>query len=825
MASTPQELRKPQDDGPRYQPLAIVAAAGCAGIVADRHAALPVGFWWLLGVLGGVAWLLLWRSKRNRLAACALLLPIAACGGAWHHCRWNLFDRNDLAFYAQTDEQPVCMEAIVLSGPRRHDAPEPSPMAPFARGDRTLVELTIVGLRDGGEMRPASGSTRLWVDGHLLGVHAGDRLRIFGQFAHITPPRNPGEFDFAAHYRASRQRGVLRTEYPDCVTVLAPSSPVSVRRWLDAVRNYGDRQLQRYLNDARAGLAAALLLGLRDEVSNEQTTAFMQTGTVHILSISGLHVGILAGIVVALMNLTLAPRAVSSGVVAATVIAYTLLTGAQPPALRAMVIVLVTCLAVATGRRALSANTLAAAGLVVLAVNPADLFRVGAQLSFLCVFAMGLFASHWSAEEHADPLAKLIDESRPWPMQVAVRCARRIGQLALLGATVWLLTLPLVMAQFHLLSPCALLLNVFLGVPVLVILCGGLVVLAFGGLVPPIAAIGGFVCDATLAGLQWSIETVRNWPGSFFWVPGPADWWIAGFYFGLAAWVTVPRWRPPRRWCVAILAGWIGLGFAPSLVGTRSGKLECTFLAVDHGCAVVLRLPSGATMLYDAGKLGAPESAAQSISAALWSIGIRHVDAVVISHADIDHYNALPSLLEKFSVGVVYVSPMMFEEERATVASLRQSIEQAGVPIRAIAAGDRLQGGDGCRIEVLHPTRRGVPGSDNANCLVLGIDYRGSRILLTGDLEETGLNHVLAEEPWKCDIALTPHHGSRSSDAPGLAAWCQPRWAVVSGGRRFDVSATVAAYEDQGAQVVHTGEVGSIRITCSERGIAVRTGP
>jgi competence protein ComEC len=78
-------------------------------------------------------------------------------------------------------------------------------------------------------------------------------------------------------------------------------------------------------------------------------------------------------------------------------------------------------------------------------------------------------------------------------------------------------------------------------------------------------------------------------------------------------------------------------------------------------------------------------------------------------------------------------------------------------------------------------------------------------------LESPGLNHLLAEEPWRCDVLLAPHHGSRGSDPPGLADWCRPRWVVVSGGRRYDIRATRNAYSEAGSQILHTAELGSIR--------------
>ena len=112
--------------------------------------------------------------------------------------------------------------------------------------------------------------------------------------------------------------------------------------------------------------------------------------------------------------------------------------------------------------------------------------------------------------------------------------------------------------------------------------------------------------------------------------------------------------------------------------------------------------------------------------------------------------------------------------------------------------------GDDCLVEVLHPPRRGILGSDNANSLVLAVEYRGRRIVLPGDLESPGLDDMLAEEPRRCDVLMAPHHGSRKSNSPGLAAWCKPRWVVFSGDGRWNLPEIDATYEAVGGQTLHT---------------------
>ena len=174
--------------------------------------------------------------------------------------------------------------------------------------DRTRVEVELVGLRDGAEWRPASGIATLFVDGHLLGIAPGDTLRVFGQLAAISGPLNPGDFDFAQHARGQRRLCSLRSEFPECVSVTQRGSPWSLSRAIDWLRTGGDRLLWRHLGAGRSGLASAMFLGSREELDPDEAQAFVETGTIHLLVISGLNVGMLASCLFLVLRVLLVPR-------------------------------------------------------------------------------------------------------------------------------------------------------------------------------------------------------------------------------------------------------------------------------------------------------------------------------------------------------------------------------------------------------------------------------------------------------------------------------------------------------------------------------------
>ena len=194
---------------------------------------------------------------------------------------------------------------------------------------------------------------------------------------------------------------------------------------------------------------------------------------------------------------------------------------------------------------------------------------------------------------------------------------------------------------------------------------------------------------------------------------------------------------------------------------------------------------------------------------------------MVLSHADVDHFNGLPGVLERFSVGVIYVTPQMFEKHSPAIRALAEAIRRSGTPLREVWAGNRLDGGADCSLEVIHPPRRGVVGSDNANSLVLLVNCRQRRILLTGDLAPPGLDDVMAERPLHCDVLLVPHHGSRQSEPENLAAWSTPQWAVISADRRLNLRPVEASYQAVGSRVLHTAETGAVSVTVDPAGIRV----
>ena len=713
--------------GPRYQPLVVVLAAACGGIVADRFRPLPLAGWWLIALGAWCGWWIFWRRGRLGAAMATILLAAAATAASWHHARWFLFPADDLGQFARDASQPMCVEVRALKVPRLVPPADAGPMSFRRAGDVVRMDVEALAVRDGAEWRPAAGRCRLSVDGLLPGVEAGDRLRVFGHLISPPPAQNPGGYDMAEYVRGERVRSFLQAKFSQSVTLLASGSPWNPWRWLEKVRSGGHRILAKYLGHWHSEMAAAVLLGAREQLEPDRIEPFVETSTIHLLVIAGLHLGILAGAVLLLAGRLPIPWRWTLLGVAGFAVLYMLLVDAQPPVVRATVLIVVMCGAAYLGRRPLGFNSLAAAALVVLAVNPVNLFRAGPQLSFLCVAGLVWFVPRWmQSAERQDPLDRLLWGNLGLFMRTLRQLGRSFLYLPAASLTIWLMTMPLVMARFHILAPVAVVVNVLAWLPMALALVSGLLTLLLGGWIPPLAYVSGGLCKGCLWLVEGMVGLAQRVPDGHLWVPGPADWWLVGFYGGLGLLAAFPRLRPPRRWCLGLLAAWTTIGFAAAGPHSNPDRLRCTFLSVGHGCAVVLEFPSGQTMLYDAGEMGSPASATRTIAGFLWSRGITHLDAVTLSHADVDHYNGLPGVLERFSVGTVFVTPQMFEKENPAIRALHDSILRSGVPLCEVWSGDRLRMGDVCPVEVLHPPQHGVIGSDNANSLTLLVTCQGA---------------------------------------------------------------------------------------------------
>ncbi|HEX5634063.1 MAG TPA: DNA internalization-related competence protein ComEC/Rec2, partial [Gemmatimonadales bacterium] len=499
-----------------------------------------------------------------------------------------------------------------------------------------------------------------------------------------------------------------------------------------------------------AGVVVALALGDQEAIAPAHWDVFWRTGVGHLMSISGLHITMLAGFAYAIafatwarvpsLALRLPARKAAIVVGALTALAYALMTGFAVPAQRTVVMLTAVAACVLVDRHGSASRALALALLAVLFADPWAGLSGGFWLSFGAVAAIF------------------------YAMALRTGSAGRLGAAVTEQAAVTIVMLPLVVALFQeysLVSPAA---NA-VAIPVVSWVVVPLAIAgAFFGIGPALQA-----AHAALAFLMPLLEALSSWPHAMVESHAPAAWTVAAALVG-CAWILAPRGVPLRS--LGLL--WLVPLFAVRPAAPAWGEAWIDVLDVGNGLAVIVRT-AGHALAYDAGPGWGDEtdSGDRIVVPFLRSEGIARLDALVVSHADDDHAGGAISVAALRSPAWL-LSSLPAEDALHTL-----------VPRSTRCAAGQSWRWDGVEFRILHPARGSANARPNDRSCVLRVATRGGAALLTGDIEARSESEILGREPSPdAEVLLVPHHGSRTSSTPDFVDAVAPRVALVSTGHR-----------------------------------------
>ncbi len=617
---------------------------------------------------------------------------------------------------------------------------------------------------------PEEGRVRVAIPAGSPLPHPGDRISVVGRLSLPRQALNPGERDTRELLGAKGISHLLSAPSPYSLRIRKRAPWWHPGALVHLARRRAEKTL-RGLPDRRArGLLTALLLGRREGVDPALVDAFRRTGTTHFLAISGLHIGILAGTLWLLLAPLPVSRRLTAPSVAMLVLLYAALTGARPPVLRASLITALIAGGVVLRRPVRPLHLLAFALLTILASAHRSVDSAGVQLSFVAVlailtlskkFELGLFERWILMEKFSVPREHFL------PIRLGRRYLRKSLPVALAA---WFATAPLILYHFGSLS--------ILTVP------ANLLVLPLVSLLLPagfLYCVSGFSGPAVVLTdlLARTVELLARIPAASFTFPAPPVVALSAWYVALLA-----LWRRPaigRKLLAALILGLALLAVSGLTLRRAPTEPRLTVLAVGHGLATVLETPEGGVLAYDAGS-ARPEIFRQVVLPFLRSRQIARVDALVLSHEDMDHSSGVPAFLRQFPVKRFYAP-------------------------RIPVAGDRIPL-PGASVEVLWP----LPGttlSDNDASTVLRLHAGGLSVLFTGDLEEDGFEGLLATgSNLQADVLILPHHGRPHGAAKEFVEAVRPRVLISSNGANEPLDAAWSSAlrtEERGALVVTPG--------------------
>jgi competence protein ComEC len=835
---TPVGTRKRLTNDLGHAPLVPIALAATLGIVLDRYVGLPLVGSLSVALLALLGWVLARRRRQVALSPLLLWVSIASLAAAYHHVRRDVYPADDIGSQATDEDRLVRARGVIVEEPfiRR-----PAPLLALRSirlAEPTLCVIQVTDLYGGGAWTPTSGRAQLIIDGRPDDLHVGDEVELVGRLRRPHGPANPGEADSAERLRDRRIRAQIEVHgTPDAVVRLGTSRSWWPSVWLARLRGWGERTLVRALPNEQGGMAVALLLGDGSGMTEEDWDAYKRTGVIHALAISGYHLVILAAFLTFLSRFLPIRRRYAIAGVTIFLLAYALLAGGRPPILRAAVMVCAATGALLLRRPTMPANVFALAWLVVGVINPSDWFEAGCLLSFLAVALLYFGLRRWFGARadptavaglgrwlfpSTDPLQALVEESRPAWQRALLGIGRRVVLSYAVSVVIWCVAAPLVAARYHVVAP----IGILIGPPAFFLTAIGLL---SGFLLLLTAPIGGPFTTIFAAGTRWSLGA-SAWlvraadvvPGGHWYVGDVPEWWLWALYLILFAVLLIEPVRQRWRWALPAGAAWLCVGLLAGSARPADAEMRCAFLAVGHGGCSVIETPDGRVLLYDAGAMGGPDVTRRQIAPYLWSRGIHRIDEVFLSHADLDHFNGLPALLDRFSVGQVTCTPSFGDKNTPGVRETLLALERHGVPVRIARAGDRFDAGD-VRMEVLHPPESGPEGNENARSMVLRLTHAGHTLILTGDLEGPGLQRVLALPPEPVDVLMAPHHGSKRSNTPDLASWARPRVVIACQGPPRSPGSPGEPYTAEGGVYLGTWPHGAITVHSTQHRLFIET--
>jgi competence protein ComEC len=600
-------------------------------------------------------------------------------------------------------------------------------------------------------------------------------------------------------------------------------------RVLGYVHSKANRRLPKALRLSLddAGMLNAMLFGDRAGLNKTQRVGFERTGSFHLFVVSGMHVGLLAGIVFWLTRRLKLHEWLATLLTIGLTFVYAVLTGFGAPVQRALFMTVIFLLARLLSRDRNVLNALGAAALGVLIWSPSALFEASFQMTFLAIIAIGGIAIPL-AERSFLPYAhaakdlddKWVDIALPphvaqfrlmlrlWSETIASLFGKWAGSLLPLSVrwSLWALELALIgvvaeivmvlpmAVYFHRATMFALPTNM-LSVPLVAVLAPTAVITFCASLVSPwVAMVPGAATALLLHGVTGVIGRVSAVHAADLRVPAPA-WWVA--MLAVLAW-TLCCWavRRSRGWTwlaiavlplVAIMVLW------PERAVVSPNMMEVTAIDVGQGDSIFIVGPNGATMLIDAGgPVGGVTEAAEAtsrfdvgeevVSPYLWSRRFRRLDVLVLSHAHSDHMGGMPAVMRNFRPRELWVS---IDPNSDAYRALLTEANSLGVVVRHFYAGDKLTWG-GTQITMLAPESGYTNPREpvNNDSLVMRMQYGDASVLLEGDAEAPSERAMLAHGRIAAVTLLkVGHHGSRTSTTQEFFEAAAPKDAVMSVGK------------------------------------------
>lgn len=685
---------------------------------------------------------------------------------------------------------------------------------------------------------PASGRVRLTVDGPLPEtISPGDHLMTIATLRRPTNYQTPGVFNYQL-YLANRSIYVTGKVYSPAAimpyTDLAEPWYQKFFLYPERIRHTVSIFLDTRLEPEVSGLYKALLIGSRSAVSEATLESFKATGCMHLLAISGIHMGLLGMIIAFSLNCAMKRSiyllshmhvpTVATLLSLPLLFIYAFIAGMNTPVLRALIMSVFFLLGVVLRRQRSITHIIGAAALLLLIFRPLALFTVSFHLSFSAVLAIALIYPR---------LVLLLENkgSTPWSkIYTYTSAALFVSIAATLGS------LPFMLFHFNRFSP----IGPFMNLLVEPLLCWwalpiGLVSLPLTFLSPWLAGfllkIGsyGITAAAKLTSLGSQIPFASLWSIT----PGYLE--IIIYYAILLLWLSCTA-IPERKRTAFTISILFLLYFTRGLWLTLPGKVtEVAFLDIGQGSSTFISFPLGRKVLLDGGNHASSsfDAGRTVIAPFLWKKKVWQLDDIIISHPHSDHYNGLNFIIRRFHPQRLWIGGS--ETASGPYRELLQEASRRGVQIKTPDKSELLLSDKKASLTGIHNFKmnkklldKGAALSVNDLSQVLRLQHDDYTFLFPGDISAK-MEKILVDRSaaLQAKVLLAPHHGSKGSNSGGFLSAVNPDTVVVSAGKnslgRYPDPQHLKKWQADGRTVLETSRHGTITFVTDGNDLEVRT--
>jgi ComEC/Rec2-related protein len=797
-------------------PLPLVALLYATGLVLGLYLPIPLVPLFFLCFATGTAALL---CSRCRTVLLFVLLPLL--GWTNYLSQTALLSPIDLRRLIGAEPAYVTVRGVLAAAPvvREH-------IRRRRLLQRSVLELELNALRreHASTWEPAFGRVTATTPGLLEPMFfAGQHLEVTGVLAPPKGPSAPGQFDYRAYLRFQGIHYQLHSESTNDWRVVRatgarPVGPPLCDRFCQWAQGVLARGLPE--EDESLRLLWAMVLGWKTALTQEVAEPFMQSGTLHIFAISGLHIALIAGILVSLLRVLRVPRSGSGLIVIPLIWFYTAATGWQASAIRSTVMMSVIIVGWALKRPSDLINSLAAAGLIILIWDPTQLFQASFQLSFFVVLGIALLAPPFERLKRRllkpDPL--IPPELRPaWKRWLDAPLRWFLTSLGT-SLAAWLGSMPLIAYYFYMVTPGSLLANLVIVPLSSFALMSSLGAVVCGGWCPSVSELFNHSSWFWMFLMIQLSKWFASLPGAYLYVEQPSWMAFSTYYLLLAVGLSGVLLKARHRsWAIA--AAGLAAAVWPSARLLAARTVQLTVLPIRGGVTYVNAPGIANDLLLDCGDARMAESLVKPY---LRSQGVNRLPVLALTQGDVQHAGGTELVLTHFRPREVTTSPARFRSPayRALVALL----DKAPQRWRRVERGQRIG-----FWKVLHPATDDRFAQGNNSALVLQAEVRRSRVLLLSGLGRLGQRALLdREHDLRADILIMAAP-SRVEDLinPALLEAIHPQLIILAGAD-FPAAARPnreirARLDDLHVPVIYTCDVGATVLSIKAAGWRVQT--